>query len=405
MVAIAKGKSLNFKGGNFLRHRLVLATLSSRPVVFDSIREDDAQFPGLSQSEISFLRLLDKITSGTVIKINATGTSLSYTPGFLIGGNRIVHDCHVSRPICYYLEPLLMLCPFAKRSIDITLRGATHSATDVCIDTIASVSVPLLRRLAVGIPLLPQLDIKKRSLSHGEASGNSNGGVVQFRCDVLNSKIKPIEIIDPGFVKRIRGIAFANKTSPAHITRMVDVARRIFNRFTPDVYIHTDHNNHEACGIGFGIQFVAETTEGCLVGSDWSNSNRHTTPEQVSENACRMLLEEVNNGGCIDSNNGCMALLYCALADSDLNRVRLGRLSDATIQFMRDLRSFFGVQFKVRVFGNAVADASDSENSEAYEDDVVRSRGDGVLVSCIGHTLLRRHHRRQLSTAKTRRAP
>ncbi|CAN8072396.1 unnamed protein product [Agarophyton chilense] len=277
-----------------------------------------------------------------------------------------------------------MLAPFSKRSLDITLRGATHSTTDVCIDTSASVSVPLLRRLTMSIPLLPQVRIRKRSLASGDANRNGNGGLVHFRCDVLNSKIKPIELVDPGFVKRIRGVAFANRASPGHVTRMVDVVRRIFNRFTADVYIHTDHNNLEACGTGFGIQVVAETTEGCLVGADWSSSNAQNTPEQVSENACRMLLEEVNNGGCVDSNNTCLALLFCALADSDLNRIRIGRLSDAAIHFMRDLRSFFGVQFKVRIFGNAVADESDSEHSEdSGSENSINNEG-GVLLSCIG---------------------
>lgn len=379
MVAIAQTKTLTFKGGEVLRYRLVLSTLSLRPVSIEDIRHDDAETPGLSPSEICFIRLLDKLTSGTVIRINETGTSLFYKPGILVGGDRVVHECHVSRSISYYVEPLLMLAPFFKRAINLTLRGATHSPTDVCIDTLCAVSIPLLRRLTMGSSLSPHLEVKKRAVSSDGMNGNGTGGLVQFRCDVLNAKLKPIDLIEPGFVKRIRGIVFANRVSPAHITRIINVVRKVFNRFSPDVYVHSDHNNRDACGIGFGVHLVAETTEGCLCGADWTSSNKDVTPEQVAENACSMLLEEINNGGCVDTNNGCLALLYCAVADSDLSRVRIGRLSNAGVQFMRDLLAFTGVQFRIRVC--AAEDVSSESGSDDSEDS---DAAGGVLLSCIG---------------------
>ncbi|PXF47819.1 RNA 3'-terminal phosphate cyclase-like protein [Gracilariopsis chorda] len=379
MVAIGKSKALSFKGGEFLRHRLVLSTLSLRPVAIEGIRQEDAETPGLSPSEICFIRLIDKLTSGTIIRINETGTSLFYKPGILVGGDRVVHECHVSRSISYYLEPLLMLAPFFKRAINVTLRGSTHSPTDVCIDTISAVSIPLLRRLTLGASLSPHLEVKKRAVSSEGMNGNGTGGLVQFRCDVLTSKLKPIDLIEPGFVKRIRGIVFANRVSPGHITRIVSVVRNVFNRFSPDVYVHSDHNNRDACGIGFGVHLVAETTEGCLCGADWTSSSKDVTPEQVAENACSMLLEEINNGGCVDTNNGCLALLYCAVADSDLSRVRIGRLNNAGVQFMRDLLAFTGVQFKVRVCAAQEA-GSESDSDDSGDSDTAG----GVLLSCIG---------------------
>ena len=57
------------------------------------------------------------------------GTCLRYQPGFIVGGV-IEHDSNPQRSIGYYLEPLLMLVPFAKRQIRITLTGATHGPDD-----------------------------------------------------------------------------------------------------------------------------------------------------------------------------------------------------------------------------------------------------------------------------------
>lgn len=375
MVGVARSTTQTFTNGQYLRHRLVLSTLSSRPVRFQKIRADDSDAPGLSPSEISFIRLLDKLTSGTTVEINETGTSLFYKPGILLGGDRLTHECHPSRGTAYYLYPLFMLAPFCKRPITITLRGPTHAAPDPCADTLSAVSIPLLRRLTLGTPLSPRVDVRRRALSSKGANGGGRGGVVQFSCGVLTAKLRPVDLMEPGFVKRVRGTAFANRTSPGLVGRMVDTTRGAMNSLLPDVYVHTDVANGKDCGVGFGLQLVAETTEGCLLGADWAASTADITPEGVATDACNMLLEELDSGGCVDSGHACLALLYCALADSDVSRVRVGRLSEAAVEFLRDLERFFGVVFAIKV------KEREEEEDEDVEDEVKEG---GIVLSCIG---------------------
>uniref|UniRef100_A0A2I2Z8K5 RNA terminal phosphate cyclase like 1 n=1 Tax=Gorilla gorilla gorilla TaxID=9595 RepID=A0A2I2Z8K5_GORGO len=120
--------SLSYAGCNFLRQRLVLSTLSGRPVKIRKIRARDDN-PGLRDFEASFIRLLDKITNGSRIEINQTGTTLYYQPGLLCGGS-VEHDCSVLRGIGYYLESLLCLAPFMKHPLKIVLRGVTNDQVD-----------------------------------------------------------------------------------------------------------------------------------------------------------------------------------------------------------------------------------------------------------------------------------
>ena len=55
----------------------------------------------MTDYEASFLRLIEKITNGCGIKINETGTKVSYKPGVLVGGIGHSHDCGcVSRRAC-----------------------------------------------------------------------------------------------------------------------------------------------------------------------------------------------------------------------------------------------------------------------------------------------------------------
>lgn len=135
---------LKFEGSAFLRQRLVLATLSNRPILVQAIRANDEP-PGLRGTprapapasprftpvliavdfEASLLRLIEKITNGCRIEIDETGTSLYYKPGILMGGT-VRHDCGTSRAIGYFLEALVVLAPFCKHSVQATLLGITN---------------------------------------------------------------------------------------------------------------------------------------------------------------------------------------------------------------------------------------------------------------------------------------
>ncbi|CAE8620621.1 unnamed protein product, partial [Polarella glacialis] len=118
-----------YQGSNYLRQRLVLSTISGRPVVITDIRVKDEQ-PGLRDYEASFVRLLDKVCDGSDISIDETGTTLRYTPGQIIGGSGLVHTCPNSRGLTYFLEALLLLAPLAKQPMTVRLKGVTNSGTD-----------------------------------------------------------------------------------------------------------------------------------------------------------------------------------------------------------------------------------------------------------------------------------
>ena len=80
----------------------------------------------ISEFEVSFLRLLQKITDGSRVKLSETGTTLYYHPGLLVGGEQS-HTCNSQRGIAYYLEGIMALAPFCKHPLSLTLEGATNN--------------------------------------------------------------------------------------------------------------------------------------------------------------------------------------------------------------------------------------------------------------------------------------
>lgn len=343
MAALVDGtkKSLDFQGASYLRQRLVFSLLSSRPVRFRDIRSADDE-PGLRDYEISFLRLLDKITNGTKLTINETGTSLSFTPGVIVNGRKLSHDCATSRGIGYYLEYLVMLAAFGKTNLHITLRGVTNVETDPSVDVIRTVTLPLLKRFGIEDGL--ELKVTKRGCAP------EGGGEVVFQCPNTRM-VTPMDpaYLDVGKIKRIRGLAYTARVPPQIASRVVDACRVELNKFIPDVYIYTDHYSGEDAGKspGFGLSLVAETTTGNLLSAEVV-ANKGELPEDLGQRCAKMLFEEVYRGGSIDTQSQTTALLFMVLGPEDVSKVRVGKLSSYSVQFLRDIRDFFGTVFKIR---------------------------------------------------------
>ena len=98
---------------------------------------------------MSFLQLVEKLSNGTTIEVNETGTRLRMRPGVLIGG-RVVHECGASRSIGWFIEYVMLLAVFARRPTWITLKGRTNDDVDPCVDVFRQTTLPLLRSLGVG---------------------------------------------------------------------------------------------------------------------------------------------------------------------------------------------------------------------------------------------------------------
>eukprot|EP00457_Paulinella_chromatophora_P008402 gb/GEZN01008435.1/.p1 GENE.gb/GEZN01008435.1/~~gb/GEZN01008435.1/.p1 ORF type:complete len:445 (+),score=29.72 gb/GEZN01008435.1/:65-1336(+) len=330
-----------FEGAGNFRMRLVCATLASRPIRISKIRELEEN-PGIRDYEASFLRLLDKLTNGSVIKINMTGTTVRYQPGMLVGGHDLDHDCPVSRSVGYFLEPLVFIAPFCKVPITLTLRGITNENQDTSVDILRTCTFPLLRKFGVTGEIV--LKVKKRG------APPLGGGEVDFSCPTVRS-LKPVDMTEIGKIRRFRGMAYTTKCSPQIGNRLVQAARSILNHWIADVHIYTDHYKGKNSGSspGFGIGLAAESTSGCLTSAELyaSADSPGQLPEDVAKKCAAMLCEQLAQDACVDTVHQPTVLLLMVLCPEDVSKVRVGPLSDHTIQCLRLFRDLFGVTFQI----------------------------------------------------------
>jgi len=83
-------------------------------------------------------------------------------------------------------------------------------------------------------------------------------------------------------------------------------------------------------------------------------------PEQVGIQAALHLLKDILQGGCVDSTNQWLVLLFMVLCQEDVSKIRVGKLSPSSISYLRTIKDFFGTQF------------------------MIVEESDSVILSCVG---------------------
>lgn len=385
---------LKFTSHHNLIYRLVLSTLTGRTVHISQIRSNSPTNPGLAPHEISFLRLLEAVTNGSQMEISYTGTIVVYKPGLITGtapgsgasGGLIRHELpsNCNRGLSYYLIPLCLLAPFSKAPMKVLFSGpgvitSSTPTGDMSVDSVRTAILPLYNQF--GMFNNVELRILKRS--NPGPNGRGGGGEVQF---VFGHQIrlpKTLHLMNPGRIKRIRGVVYSVGVSGSNNARMIETARGILNPLSPDTYIFSDvssaplipapdRNNPNAkkkIGLGFGLSLVAESSTGCLYSADVASPpSGGQPPEDIGKQCAYQLLETISKGGCVAPAAAPTMLTLMTMGSEDVGRLQVGRevIADPNlIQLARDLTKFGAPGWGIR-------DASDENDS-----------GD-VIISVVG---------------------
>lgn len=380
---MSKSQTLRFDDGAVqFRQRIVVSLLSHRPLLIRNIRANDLQHPGLKDYEASFLRLIDQLTNGSKMEINSTGTQLRFHPGALLGGD-VHHQCPASRSVGWFLEGILPLAPFGKEPLEITFSGITDGLCelDPSADYWKRATVNLFRQFGIGTDEdeedPPQIEILQRAAAPTTSSEQQQPqeriytGKVRLVCPIVKPSLESIDWTDPGKIKRIRGNAVSCKiVSSSMAARVAYAAKGVFHRLLPDVWIHTDVHTpkRNRCGPDPGLSVVvaSESTTGVVLTAEAcmnhhnkgsndeteEHANAHQQrgkelPEDLGQRVAYTLLEEIRRGGVVDTASQSLAFLWMALTPEDVSRIRVGTLSQYSIETLRLIKQVFGVEFKV----------------------------------------------------------
>lgn len=317
--------------------RLVLATLSGKPLRISKIRPDDLE-PGLKDYEVSFLRLLEAVTNGSVIEISYTGTTVIFRPGIIIGGSH-THKCPNSRALGYFIEPLLLLGPFAKKAMNITFQGVTSNQVDIGVDSIRTAVFPIFEKFGIS---RQELRIVKRG------SAPAGGGEVTLHLPHLVLQPNTIHATQsPNKIARIRGISYSTRVSPTNVNRTVEAAKEFLKPLGAETFIYTDAARGSESGNspGYGITIVAESKAGWPVYAEGMASSGET-PEDLGRGVAASLLEQIALGGLVPRSQLPIVLVLMVLGKEDVGRIVIGSgsLDAEIVRVLRYIKQFWNIE-------------------------------------------------------------
>ena len=338
--------------------RILLSLLSGRPISIKDIHinpQDYNEQVGLRDYEECLLKLVERLTNGTRIEINETGTSVLFIPGLLSGLPStmpvLYHECPPSRSMSYYIEIIIwLICLVRNQPVNITLTGGLTCSSekfgDASVDLVRVGLLPLLKHFNIAEEL--EIKIVKRGFP---PLGKGVVEIVSQRSIQQPPKNLPtLHLLDPTRVHRIRGIAYSARVNNTITTRLATSARSVLNQFIRDTYIYSDTakgaGGPDGTSPGWGICLVAETVNGCLYTSE-VGSDMVEGIEDAGVAVARMLLEEISYGGCVDRYAARWMLMGMYLGQSDFGRVRFSSkcLQDEGFVYMvRDGKTFFELE-------------------------------------------------------------
>ncbi|KAI5952419.1 hypothetical protein KGF54_003286 [Candida jiufengensis] len=325
-----------FEGHRSFRLRLILSTLSGKSIKIIKIRSNDLN-PGLKDYEVSFLRLIESVTNGSHIEISYTGTTIIYRPGIIIGGE-LTHNCPNSKPVGYFIEPMLMLAPFSKKKFSIIFKGLTNLTGETGVDAIKWGLLPIMEKFGVRECLIHT--IKRGSPPLG-------GGEVHLVCNSLIPSPLTIHAIDIPKYSAIRGVAYCTRVSPSIVNRMIDSARSVLRNTGCEVNITADVWRGENSGKspGFGITLVAESKRGWRIIAE-NVGEAQSLPEDLGELTAYQLIEEITKSGAIGRYQIIMALVFMIIGKEDIGRIKIHKseIDEKLIYALRDIKQLMGTE-------------------------------------------------------------
>jgi len=350
---------------------MVMAVLAQKSLRVTKIRLMDRE-PGLTDDEAAFARLLGEMTNGSVIEVNETGTAISIQPGSIRGGS-INLTAKPNVHLILLLQRLLPLAPFAKAPLNVVLAGGYTDGGSCNADYFRNVTLPFMEKFGV---IGAELHVDHRAALPG------GGGLVRLTCPNVRRHLsipRGLDILD-GRVVKVRGVAYALRTSPQLGNRVAQAARDELRDVASDVFFSTDcRSNKKGAGgnsPSFGMSIWAEIvseqdardnpSSKVMVHSMLGVSDgvqKEETPEATGQRVANEFLKQVAARGMVDDFMQPLLVTLMAVCPQDVVRARVGQaLTPDCIQTLRCCKTFLSIVFKI----------------------VEDRDGQGTLLSCVG---------------------
>ena len=327
-------------GGQVLRMCAGLASLLAKPIRIIKIRAGRPK-TGLKSQHLSGLGLVRDITGGQLDGALPGSSMITFRPGQIRSGN-FSADIKTAGAVCLLGQISLPCAIFASGPVTLDLRGGTNTDMAPQIEEFTEILAPNLKKFGITF----EYEVAKKGFFP------RGGGIVRLFLNPVQ-QLRPINLTDPGKVKKIYGWSFCSGNLPVKVAeQMTAAARKHLRASGCDAVTHVDidiesyKEDRECCADnGSGIVIIAETSTGCVLGGSAIGSVK-MSPHQTGVKAAEEFLEAVECGGCVDKHIQDQLIIFMALAPGE-SRLVTGPLTLHTETAIHIAQTLTGARFRI----------------------------------------------------------
>lgn len=324
-------------GGQILRFTLPIAAITGLPIKVVRIRAKRPN-PGLRRQHMISVESVARLSNAKVEGLELGSQELTFIPGPLKGG-RYTFDIGTAGSTTLVLQALLPVMAFTNGSVDVTIIGGTNNPMAPPIDYVERILLPVLESTGFN----PRIELIRRGFYP------SGGGIVKASSTPIEGALKPIRILEFGYVKRISGIVYSSRLPSNIVDRMASTVERLLSRKGYDVVLEREvlqpPNPRCAISPGCGILLYADLSSGFRIASDRLGV-KGKPAEEVAEEAVRDLESQIKVAYPVDKHLADQLIIWMALADGE-SSIATCELTLHTLTCMELAKQLLGVEFEV----------------------------------------------------------
>jgi RNA 3'-terminal phosphate cyclase (ATP) len=141
----------------------------------------------------------------------------------------------------------------------------------------------------------------------------AGSGLLELRVEPAPRGLAPLELLEPGPVREVRGIALASHLAERRVAERMAHAceERLAEHGLACAIERIDDSSASRPGAGLAVW--AETARGCRLGADRAGAPRRSS-EAIGRHVARTLLEDLGSGASVDRHVADQLVLFAALA-------------------------------------------------------------------------------------------
>jgi RNA 3'-phosphate cyclase len=275
-----------------------LAVITKNPCRIFNIRKNRPN-PGLQIQHLLGLKALAEICNGRLEGDYLNSTEIKFYPGE-ITKDKIIVKISTAGSITLILQTLIPVGLFAKNPIEIYFDGgATDTFFSPTIDHFRYVFLKILERMGAKF----EIEILRR--------GYYPEGGAKLKAKIFPAKLKPINLIERGEIKKILIISGASQflKSKKVAERQVAGAKEILGKLNLEIEEKIEY--YDTQSPGSQVCLICEF-ENAILGTD-NLGKIGKRAEDVGKEAALELLKEQKTNACLDKHLADQILPYMAL--------------------------------------------------------------------------------------------